>query len=204
MIINMFVSHYIAVSGGDLFPLVIIVVAILAQIIKATKGPKPTIAQPGQQDSGDYAAPEDELKKFLENLSGGGAEKPVVAPPPPEPLPVSKPQPRIIKPQQAARPVVVISQNKTIEESESPYDVAAQNTVDLSVAKPSFPERAKPPARNALQNIPAHIRKGKHHFRSMLMYQLLDRDSLRKAILLRELLGPCLALRQMGTGAPSL
>jgi hypothetical protein len=198
----MFVSHYIAASGGDLFPLVIIVVAILAQIIKAAKGPKPTITQPGQQhaDDGGFSAPQDELKKFLESLTGGTTTTAAEIPPP-VPQPAPKPQPRIIKAQQPARPAVV-SRSKTTAPAEMPYVIATPDTAVAVEAFQTIPEQAKCQARNLRPTL--HTHKEAHHFRSLIACQLSNRDSLRNAILLREILGPCLALRRAGTGAPGL
>lgn len=199
----MFVSHYIASGGGDLFPLVIIVVAVLAQIIKAAKGPKPTITQQGQQhtDDGSYSAPQDELKKFLESLTGGTTTTAAEIPPP-LPQPVPKPQPRIVKPQQPARLPQVITSSRTVTAPEvRPYEIAVPSTAVLS----NEPEQPAYLPKNIAREKPTtHHRKEMHHFRSIMTSQLSNRDSLRNAILLREILGPCIALRRAGTGAPGL
>lgn len=195
----MFHHPYIASGGGDIIPLVIIVIAILAQIIKVAKGAKPGISKPGQQqsDGGGYTAPEDELKKFLESLSGKIPIPEINDAPPPLPLPVSQRQVRKIKTQESVS-IPVIKEVLTVE---SAYDIRESNKPVLASSPPPPPEVPQPAMASDRYDKPAtvHIRRETSQFRADLVHELIKRESIRKAVVLREILGPCIALRRPGT-----
>lgn len=191
----MFQNPYIASGGQDLFPLVIIIVAVLAQIIKAAKGAKPTIGQPDQHRSGagSSGAPADELRKFLESLSGGTVKS--VNVPPPLPPAAPRPQARKVREQM---PVEYQTVHVKMPMRESAYDIPDANNASLAAAAPRLPEPARLAAVvDAYDKIAVSLaHKATFHFRSSMLSQLVERDALKKAIVLREILGPCIALRQ--------
>lgn len=175
--------HYnplIAAGGQDLIPLVIIIVVVLAQIIKAAKGgSRPAPGQPGPSQQADdvFTAPQDELKKFLESLSGGMSQ-----PPPEQPPPLPRKQSRVMRIKQPAQPPVIetvsVEEVKTSPLQESPK---AARQADMQIEAP-----------------PIHVMPVTQNIRPQIAYELISRQSIRKAIVLREILGPCLALRRSG------
>jgi len=187
----MWYNPLIAAGGGDIFPLIIIVVVIVAQLIKAVKGPKPTVTKPGSQpaEDGTFVAPEDELKKFLESLSGGGSSSK-----PEQPVPVPT------QPRQKPREIRVIEPVKPVT-----IRTARVKEPDYAFEEPFVPEVAAPPplpvaaARQTAafsEASPARITDKTPHIRSQIVGELTSRHSIRKAIVLREILGPCFALRR--------
>ena len=211
----MFQHPYIASGGQDLITLVIFVVVILAQIVKAAKGKKPTIAAPGTSpaNEGSYTAPEDELRKFLESLSGAPAaheeSRPAQPPPvathvpapPPRPHPVPHAQPEVLV---APRPAPHPTAQPTVAAAVKRVPVETHDVVSRPAALPA--PALRPYELYALQSVKTtsdaagnpvvHVHRETHHFRKELFAQLSDREAIRKAIVLREILGPCLALRR--------
>jgi hypothetical protein len=192
-------SYYplIAASGGDILPLVIIIVVVLAQVIKAAKGAKPAIIQPGRETpdgGGTQAEPADELKKFLESLTGGVAhphtERQLPLPP------VPRQQPRQIKVIEPVRVPVI----EPARVEEDVFDIPTPDQpVAVTVVPPPLP--AKPvqvtwqDARHGKPD-PATLPDETQYLKLQVVNELFERQSVRKAIILREILGPCFALRR--------
>jgi hypothetical protein len=193
----MFHNPYIASGGGDIFPIIIIIVAIIAQIIKAAKGQKPTITQPGHgQDTGGYNASEDELKKFLESLSGNIPDANTTKPPP-LPAPVPKAEPPPLRTMQARRSVAVKNIQKEAAKELQTYEMLVSTRepapASLQVSPLATPAVAK--VAKVATSVLVHKR---HPLRTMICGEIRGKESLRKAILLRDVLGPCIALRRPG------
>ncbi|OGV70633.1 MAG: hypothetical protein A2283_09795 [Lentisphaerae bacterium RIFOXYA12_FULL_48_11] len=193
----MFHNPYIASGGGDIFPIIIIIVAIIAQIIKAAKGTKPTITQPDQRQSdGGYTASEDELKKFLETLSGNIPEVHTSQPPAlPPPIPRSEPPP--IPAVRTSRPVAVKKAKETGRET-STYEMLAHEPEPAHFSPSLVPLTAAEVANIKKADTSVFLHRGTHPFMTKISGEIRGRESLKKAILLREILGPCLALRRPG------
>ena len=188
-------SHLIASGGGDIFPVIIIIVAIIAQIIKAAKGTKPTIKPPDlSQGEGGYTAAEDELKKFLESLSGNTSSADTVQPPP-LPLPVSRSQASMVRPVPQPRQVIDTRQQQETIRQTPRRDVTVTERSTIQAAPPPVPSAAMltTPAAPAI-----HIYRKPHLLHETIVREIRTKASVRKAILLREIIGPCIALRRPG------
>lgn len=193
----MFYHPYIASGGGDIFPIIIIIVAIIAQIIKAAKGQKPTITQSDQrQGDGGYSASEDELKKFLESLSGNISNTDR-AQPPPLPPPVHRMEPPPIPAARTNKPVIVNKPKEVLRDLPT-YEMLAHEPEQAPVAQHVLPLTAAEVANIKKAETAVFLHRGTHPLKTKISREIRGKESIRKAILLREILGPCLALRRPG------
>jgi len=187
----------VAASGGELLWLIIVVITIIAQLSKARKSaqgrhipeqqkpesaPRPRRVQP-------LPPPEDELRKFLEDL-GKAAGVPLEQLPPPasqpkeQPFKRSQPLAPLMPAQPPISPAVAAQQEVApLTQNIPPARESVLPVVDIETQ----PVRAKPlPARPSSS---AQSRKG------IIRNALRSRDSIRSAILLKEIIGPPLAFR---------
>ena len=184
-----------AVDGGGIFWLAVVIFVIISKIAKASKKNAPPTQKPGLPDMSDFS-PEDELRDFLKRLSPGSE----AAPPP-----VPQPQ-RHVPP-----PPVPIQTIRTITTSQSGTVRTRVQTVHRpaprvqptpppppileAVVVPAMPEPVHSPAPAASAPAPGDKR------RAAIIADLRNRECLREAIILREILGPPLALRRLNTHA---
>ncbi len=198
----------VAASGAELIWLIIVLITIIAQLTKARKNmhdqgmptqpapdkkgvETPPRPQPGRR----IPDPEDEIRKFLEEL-GKVAETPAEQPPaipqqgqkqqsqrrkrPPPLIPLPPPTPVVIAPQQESVPA---------GQEAIPYPQFASLA---SVAPEAAPQYA-PQTRQDKQQ----MAQSRGQRSSVIRASLKNRDSLRTAIVLREILGPPLSLRSV-------
>lgn len=196
---------HIASGGFDgLFWVVVVIIAIIAQIVKSRKqfdqgAPK--------QDAPPGGDPAEELRKFLDGL--GQAQKAPPAPPPVPPTPVPPPTPRPTPkqaapsrppPVQAPRPPPVVRRMP-----EPPVPVREVVTRPRAPEPEHVPTEAEVMARFRAE-LAAKATTGKKvtRWQRLLAEQLSthDRRLLQEAMLLREILGPPVALRRRETPYP--
>lgn len=179
---------------------IIIVFSVIAQIVKGIKkvsaqapGKKPgsqgpTPPQPASQTGKDFVAPDQALREFLQNLSGyapSPTPMPSVPAPPPQSL-AQQNQRRIIKPPShfpaapGKRPSLQAQPTKRYIPTPTP---AASN---------SYKEEAPPVMLEILSPTPAIALELEIE---SLRKELSTPSSARKAIIMREILGPPLAFR---------
>jgi len=166
---NMSNLFHIAAGGFDLFIwLIIIAATIIAQIVKAGRKVGGSVSPDTPRPRSVGPAPQDELRDFLQTLSR--TEQPpqaIARPAAPPPPPPARARP-VAMPIHAPRP--------------------EPRAMPLTPRRPARHTAAKP-ARTAPQRVPGS--------RSIqVARELGQKESLRKAILLREILGPPLALRE--------
>jgi hypothetical protein len=163
---------------------VFVVISIVAQIIKAKKNATPQ----SPDEFGDADAPqrpvatsrEDELRKFMETLRGGTATaRPVVAAPPPPPPARRVPQ--------TVRRAAPVAQRKDIQRT-SPK---AKSIAIMPEQKSSQKKRSDPVTLTRIGGTSAKTSALKRLIRE----ELRQKDATRKSLVLREILGPPLALK---------
>ena len=198
----------------DLIPVVIVITVVIARIIKATKQQGPANRPSPRPSSNEPVAPGDELRDFLKTLGAPTPPRPPAPAASPPPLPVERPVMRKTAPTPA--PAVAARRNVTPrrparkfakpqapgrlrtalqgmahahKEGRAAQDAAAPPPKPAKPA-PFWNQPAPPPAPivvEACELTPAREELNKH---------LEDRNSLRGAWLLREVLGPPVALRR--------
>ena len=204
-------DHHIAKAGVDgLFWLVVIVVTIIAQIVKASKrgstGSGPPPPRPGTEGDGGYTAPQDELRAFLESLTGA-PKKPATPPPPPmQAVPARAAAPA------APRPVMRTPEAKTAPKPKrrvtrtAAAAAAARQLAPVPPAPRPQPRPRQPvaPARPPLPQLATKaadaygrgtVIGGTAKARPGITTRLRGRRSVREAVILREILGEPLAMR---------
>ncbi len=193
----------IAEGEGGLIWAVIIIIFVISQFIKAaTRGKKRGDEGTADGSDGGYSVPEDELQAFLRSITRE-QEKPQQPPPlrpvvhPPPPLPVQEHahvhRPAVTAAQVRQTPAAVTASQQHQARQAPPVVAAARQQPRITPAVSVF---AVPEAAPAFHVPPEHTvvsRRG-------LVTQLRNRESLRDAIVLREILGPSLALRRQGGG----
>jgi hypothetical protein len=182
--------HIMTAGLDDLIPVVIIITVIIARIMKATKGAKPLVPPP-PDSSGERepSATGDELREFLEALSGTKPPRPT---PPPAPPPVPQPQPVIPPQPQRPAPAPVHARKWTRPRqgkraTAAPTPAPKPAPAPRPVRKPVAPRVARRPVTVEACELST--------LRKALDDHLSDRQSLRGAWLLREVLGPPVGLR---------
>ncbi len=172
----------------DLIPVIIIIAVIITRIVKASKQgrpltpPPPPGERPAREPQAPSPEPADELRQFLEALSGVPQQRP------------STPQ---SSPLQAGLRAV------TQPPSPPPVNRTALKIPPLMPAPPTPKVKPKPPRkRRHWEQEPPKPRPmvveecDLSPLRKALDEHLSDRQSLRGAWLLREVLGPPVGLRQ--------
>ena len=168
----------ILADGGFLW-VIVIVGSIIAQIIKAKKNAaaSPPKRQPGAK-SGDFTASGDELRNFLESI-GGGATKPQQTRQP-QPIPV---RPTALPPS--------LPPQVTIKHRPSPAETALKHRqVEGTIRKPHT-QKPTPPTENIVESLSTTP----NVVAQLIKQDLQNMNAARKAIVLREILGPPIALR---------
>lgn len=171
--------------------LFVVVISIIVQIIKAAKqgsatgGTPPT---PGGGDSQEYSAPPDELRAFLEKL--GASVQPPSVPRPPPPVPRAA-VPAIVAPVGQHRP------SSPTAEPASPSTPAELPRARQEPAPPAVTFSAPAWA------VPMAAERQKSRATAGIVRMLKQAGSARQAIVLREILGPPVAMRgvQNATGS---
>jgi len=180
-------------GGGELIWVVIVIGSAIVQMIKAKK----KASQPAQkpQDSQDSSPHSDELRDFLQAISGA----PPVPPPAPPPQPVrtaaaqtQPPRPHHTRPAPPPLPPsMTIKHRPAPVKPHKPAERHRPKPPEL-VLKPT-PEKQVKPAITKITPLATATPKG---LAALIIQDLKNMDSTRKAIVLREILGPPIALRR--------
>lgn len=180
----------LAASIEGVFWVVVVILTIIVQIAKASKRPLVSDQRPDGTPPPGGASPQDELQQFLRALSG---ERPA---PPPAPGTQAQPRP-------AARPRAVVMRGTP---PPTPSRPAPRRETVLQAARPSTARRAMRPTPAASSSPPVvtgadvYAHEQAHGWaaenRCGILEALKAPDDRRKAIVLREILGPCVALRR--------
>jgi hypothetical protein len=208
----MSVAPIMTAGLGDLLPVVIIITVVIARIIKATKQQGPAGQSPSRPSGSEPVAPGEELRDFLKTL---GAPTPPRPTPPPPPVQVVQAERPVMRRTAPAPAVAVRHTGKPLRRARKFARPHAQGRLRTALqgmahayqggtsahdaiappptpAKPApFWNQPAPPPRpivvEACELTPAREELNKH---------LEDRHSLRGAWLLREVLGPPVALQK--------
>ena len=167
----------------ELIWVIIVIISVIAQIRKGMKKAtgQPGKPTPGGQDAAPerepYVAPDEALREFLESLAG----KPSRTEPPATPRPAVAPQPAVVQ---------------------RPRRHPARR---MPSAPPAAPMPPPPPQRQAKETVSEPVALEMIHddathrdtepLAMMIRQGLKSRQSARTAIVMREILGPPLALR---------
>ncbi len=208
----MSVAPIMTAGLGDLLPVVIIITVVIARIIKATKQQGPAGQSPSRPSSSEPVAPGDELRDFLKTLGAPTPPRPTPPPPPVQVVQSARPVMRRTAPAPAvaarrtvtpkrparkfARPHAQGRLRKALQGMAHAYQ--GGTSAHDAIAPPPKPAKPAPfwnqpaPAPRpivveACELTPAREELNKH---------LEDRHSLRGAWLLREVLGPPVALQK--------
>lgn len=179
--------HIAAVSPEGVFWFVIIIISIVMQLLKAKRAAALSSESDNKPESGPFSgSPVTELEEFMQSLSGRIEEavSPQQSPPPPPPRPAQFQHQQGVP---AARPAIR-QQAKVARRAHS--------------FEPQAP-RKKPPAVTAviqkkepLTKKQAITKLKQNELRNNIGLDLIKTDGLRKAMLLREILGPPVGLRK--------
>jgi hypothetical protein len=187
--------------GETIFWGAIILFTIISQIVKASRRSSISKDQFRKDDSSPSSSPEEELRSFLENLTGapqGSTPSPSPRRTPQRPDPSQRPQPPVLAyaPQQPTRPAPP-PPPKIVRHSTRVTTRAAAPKARVVVATPVRVQSArKAKQKTALGDAYSSKHASERtEIRMNVTRQLAKRDSLKEAILLREILGPPLALR---------
>ena len=197
-------GHIGVVRAGfeDFIVFIIIAAGIIGQILKARAkakgGPDSGPTSPSRPGSG---SPEDELREFLQSLTG---EVPPPKPPPPAapprlpppvpaapPIRTRTPAPRRVTPPQPAPVRPTPARPAPVRPAAPRVQVTLPRPAAPAAAPPPVPpKRRKPMAEPApaMEAYRSPRSKARAHLRATLGADLIDKDSLRKAIVLREIL----------------
>jgi len=182
----------ILAGGGDLIWVVVVVGSIISQIIKARKNAADTPPKSQTRQSGgggrDFVAPNDELRDFLKSI---GAP----TPPPVNQTPVQKPVQRRAQPVQVRHaatniPPPLPAQSR-IKHKPSPLEIKREQQQKKSTSHRQ-PLLQKQPIITEVESMSTK----KNPLTRMIKKELQNLDDTRKSIVLREILGPPIALRQ--------
>lgn len=194
-----------AAIGEALIPIIAIIVWIVSSIVKAGKQGQP--ARGEQQTPGPSRSPaedpQDELRKFLEQLSGGAAPPQAEAPPPPaaepSPPPIYEPPPNEVPPpvrershvREAPRvqqpPAVQPRRPATQEPAHPDRSCSVDEARERIIQSREFIASKTHAAPRQKQQMSSALRR--------LIGDLTRPETARKAIILREILGPPLGLQ---------
>ena len=201
-----------AFAGIEALWVLFIVATVIARVIKAAREQKPGTGSAPKAPTGDFTAAEEDLREFMESLTGKKAEKP--APTPEATRPAS--QPRQYKqpvrqqsraPERAAVPAPVRAPAEAQRSRPQPRTSAPARQVVERAPKVHDqhvsvePPLAAVPAAPVPLHVPTRSKQRKPQVDSRIMKDLVDRVAIRKAIVLREILGPPVALRTMSSGS---
>jgi hypothetical protein len=175
-------------SLGDVAIPLIIVIVIIVNVIRGFS--KFSQSRPGTgqaEPQTDSPSPDEQIRDFLESLSGetkhqAKHEQQSVLPPP-VPQPVARPVPHQAPPRQ------------TSFQSSSAPRITATAVTPVTTLETNI-QHIVVPALDLRKPVKAAMTVQRPSFRTSLMRKLASGDSLRETILLREILGPPLALRR--------
>ena len=165
----------IHMAGGfeDIIPVVVIFGVLISKVVRASRKGKKGEVELEPESSAKRPAGTDELRKFLETITGTAA-----APEAPAPRPVARPVPvASVAPAPPPPPVVVAAREPVLEPAKT-------HTHGAPVLR-EYDWDHRPSNENVLLVEPLAIGK-----------DLVDRKSLAKAVVLREILGPPLGLQE--------
>jgi hypothetical protein len=178
--------HITSAGFDDLIPVVVIITVVIARIMKAAKQGKPLVPptpgdRPRPTPQTPANQPAEELRDFLQALSGAAQTRSEPPPPPPQPQAQAvrvTAQPRQKRFAKRARPV------QAAKPAPQPPPTPPQKPAPFWNQPPPAP---RPVIVEACELNPAREELNKH---------LEDATSLRGAWLLREVLGPPVGLKQ--------
>ncbi len=181
-------------ADGGLLWVIVVVGSIIAQIIKAKKNAAsspPKGPETPSGDKGDYNASSDELRNFLASI---GAAKPPAVPQQvrqPKPNVVRKPHPQPVQARRDVRtlPPPPLPAHARIKHRPSPREIEREEDRERAAT------HSQPPQRQESETTTTTIAKESNTLTSLIRKELKDLDATRKSIVLREILGPPIALR---------
>lgn len=202
-----------AFAGVEVLWILLIVASIIARVIKAAKEQKPG-KESSPESAGDYKASSSDLKDFLESLSGAKQVRPSAgANPPKSARGQIAPARRTAKRSQAqkARPPVQAPARQVAPPVAPPRSVAPPPRPRAVAPAPQRQERPAPvpapqtttpvkpsPVKSTPKEMVTTVKfagtKQTNRMSREILNSLRDIDSTRKAIVLREILGPPVAL----------
>ncbi len=203
-----------AFAGIETLWVLFIIATVIARVIKAAREQKPGTGSAPEAPTRDFTAAEEDLREFMESLTGQKAAKPTPAPEATKSVPRPRPQPQPVRqqprsPEQAAVPVTV----RPRADAPRPKPQPRRRPPDIPVVErpPKVHEQhaaavqsgANMPVAPAPLLVPAERRARQSQDDLHIMKELIDRAAIRKAIVLREILGPPVALRTMSSGSLS-
>jgi len=170
---------------GAVIWLIVIVATVIAQLVKAGKRLSQGQTPPGTDSGAPKApptAPQDELREFLENLTGTRTAPPQAPVPPQAPAHPARPQRRGTAPRQVRRPVAPPPPLPA-----APAPAVARQTV-------------RPAARGTMRAAKAYKSRKRTRFKSGVIKttDLQGNANLRRAIALMEVFAAPRALRPPG------
>lgn len=182
-------------ANSDIIWVIIVIVSVIAQLVKGAKkvASQAQVKSTGADGAGssvkgggqkpDFVAPDEALQEFLRSLGGG--QKPAGGPSAPSPVQaisatrgISGAWPR--KSVRANRPPI----GPPIQETPLSKSSEVCTAGDLTIQEDVVLEKTSPGTRTTASILGEAIRK-----------DLSDTEAIRKAIMLREILGPPVALR---------
>ncbi len=178
--------HLAAVNPEGLFWLVVVIISIIAQIVKARRQIKQS-GSPDQASQNSYSAPAQELEKFLLKLTGS-VDQPQTSPQAqPAQLTTSPPPPPSSN---SARNVPIPVRPKVARRALSFEPQASKKEISVP---PAALLKEIPKETDMWKNSPS-IRK-QQELKRAIRADLTQGNSLRKAFVLKEILSQPLALR---------
>tara|TARA_B100000809_G_scaffold247932_1_gene277498 strand:- start:2479 stop:3096 length:618 start_codon:yes stop_codon:yes gene_type:complete len=189
--------------GETLVPIIAVIVWIVSSIARAGKKGKPTQRErhtpmPSRPASGE---PQEQLRDFLEQLSGQSttpAEPPPAYENPPDPsappVPASRPSVRDAPPVQRQTQRVPTAQPVTLPPL-APVDQTEHGDRSCSVDEARSRITRLRGAKSPSYEVVGTLRRRSSRAAKRLIGDLAHPDTARKAILLREILGPPLGLQ---------
>ena len=194
-------NFHIAAGDGGIVWFIFIVAVIISKIIKASKESSKSKSQPVSSGSSSkpYAAPEEELQKFLASLTGQTQSAPPPVPAPPKRVASPPAQPT----QRPAAPVPVMktpqvrrqpARAKPVAPPPPPLRGQRRTPVAASKPRPAVVRHDQKPHGAYDEECGVCLDEGIVK-REDLILDLKGSHSLKKAIVLREVLGPPIALR---------
>jgi len=180
-----------------MFWLIVIVVTIVTQIIKASKrgAVPPPASEPGPDEDEGYTAPDDELREFLESLAG--------APPKPKPPaprtapPLVQPRPTVAPPPPPTpAPVQRRAASPPVRRAPAPAPRRAARPQPIPTVTAAQKPTALPSAEIRTIEVRGSARPRVSVLGKALVSQLREGNALHRAVLMREILGDPIALRK--------
>lgn len=198
----------IADIGDFVFVAILVIASIAGQIAKASKRQRPGGAPPSTPPAQPKTTPspfgsaDDQLRNFLETLATG-------QPPADRPNTVTRQEPPVqTPPQQRPQPAPVAKQNQGSRQQVSEFKRPARQQMSgiKQAAAPAAARTVVQPAQAVRTPVPSQVpppRTPKRRItkeKPSIARALAGGEQLREAIVLREILGPPLSLRETSSG----